>query len=311
MSAAEAAAEDRCASCGIAGGDDIKLKNCTACKLVKYCGVECQRKHRSQHKLACKKRAAELKDELLFKQPESTHLGDCPICCLPIPNATKEDTVRYHIQTCCSKLICSGCSRAKKLIEREEKLPATCPFCRHPVPSSDEEISQNRKKRVEANDPAALYYAGMDFIDAGDYKTAIEYWEKASGLGHVESHHNLSILYDDERGYVKDTKKMTHNREQAAIGGHPFARLNLSAQEQRNGNTDRAIKHLIIAANLGLDEAMQKLHKAHAWDLISTKDFIAVVGTYQAAVKATKSPQRDEAEAAQKMMTRTNLTDLI
>jgi hypothetical protein len=33
---------------------------------------------------ACKKRAAELRDEILFKQPENTHLGDCPICFLPL-----------------------------------------------------------------------------------------------------------------------------------------------------------------------------------------------------------------------------------
>ena len=32
-----------------------------------------------------RKRAAVLRDELLFKQPESSHLGDCPICCLPLP----------------------------------------------------------------------------------------------------------------------------------------------------------------------------------------------------------------------------------
>ena len=66
-----------CASCGVAGGDDIKLKKCTACYLVKYCSVKCQRDHWKQHKKECKKRAAELKDEILFKQPESSHLGDC------------------------------------------------------------------------------------------------------------------------------------------------------------------------------------------------------------------------------------------
>eukprot|EP00984_Skeletonema_dohrnii_P007364 scaffold2671_cov81-Skeletonema_dohrnii-CCMP3373.AAC.4 len=68
-----------CAACGIAGGDDIKLKKCTACKSVRYCGVKCQKEHRPQHKKECKKRAAELRDEILFKQPESSDLGDCPI----------------------------------------------------------------------------------------------------------------------------------------------------------------------------------------------------------------------------------------
>ena len=73
-----------CASCGTPGVDDIKLRKCTACYLVRYCSVKCQKEHRKQHKKECKKRAAELKDELLFRQPESSCFGDCPICCLPV-----------------------------------------------------------------------------------------------------------------------------------------------------------------------------------------------------------------------------------
>ena len=73
-----------CASCGIAGVDDMKLKKCTACHLVRYCSVKCQKEHRPKHKKVCKKRAAELRDEILFKQPDGSDLGDCPICCLPL-----------------------------------------------------------------------------------------------------------------------------------------------------------------------------------------------------------------------------------
>jgi len=28
---------------------------------------------------------AEIKDDKLFTQPDGTHLGECPICCLPLP----------------------------------------------------------------------------------------------------------------------------------------------------------------------------------------------------------------------------------
>ena len=55
-----------CANCGRTSdgeGGLFKLKHCTACRLVKYCGVECQKAHRKQHKKACKQRVAELKDE--------------------------------------------------------------------------------------------------------------------------------------------------------------------------------------------------------------------------------------------------------
>ena len=63
---------DLCANCGKHGSDIVKLKNCTACHLVKYCGVDCQRAHRKQHKKACKQRAAELKDEQLYSQGHET-----------------------------------------------------------------------------------------------------------------------------------------------------------------------------------------------------------------------------------------------
>ena len=72
-----------CASCGIAEVDDIKLKNCDHCDLVQYCSDACQMDHKSEHEEACKIRAAEIRDELLFKQPESSQLGDCPICMTP------------------------------------------------------------------------------------------------------------------------------------------------------------------------------------------------------------------------------------
>ena len=62
--------ESCCANCGAESGDAVKLKNCTACRLVKYCGVDCQKAHRGQHRGACKRRAAELKakDEQLYTQ---------------------------------------------------------------------------------------------------------------------------------------------------------------------------------------------------------------------------------------------------
>jgi len=116
MSIVEEAAMMCCASCGTAGVDDIKLKDCSACKLVKYCGVKSQKDHRPQHKKECKKRAAELRDEMLFKQPESSYLGDCPICCLPLPL----DPTKSILMACCCKLICDGCHVANQMREMKE-----------------------------------------------------------------------------------------------------------------------------------------------------------------------------------------------
>ena len=71
-----------CAECGVDGG--VSLKICKSCMHVKYCNAECQRKHWPTHKKECKQRAAELRDEALFKDPPAKE--DCPICFLPMPN---------------------------------------------------------------------------------------------------------------------------------------------------------------------------------------------------------------------------------
>ena len=75
-----------CANCGMGEESAGDLKACTACKMVKYCNRDCQIAHRPQHKKACKKRAAELHDEKLFKQPPPKE--DCPICMLPLCTIT-------------------------------------------------------------------------------------------------------------------------------------------------------------------------------------------------------------------------------
>ncbi|EJK53195.1 hypothetical protein THAOC_27423, partial [Thalassiosira oceanica] len=41
---------DTCANCGKRGSDTVTLKKCNACHLVKYCGVDCQKAHRKEHK---------------------------------------------------------------------------------------------------------------------------------------------------------------------------------------------------------------------------------------------------------------------
>jgi hypothetical protein len=282
-----------CASCGVAEVNEIKLKKCDACKFVRYCGVKCQRDHWPKHKKACKKRAAELRDEVLFKQPESSHLGDCPICCLPLLIDTKQS---FH--ACCSKVICAGCDYANQMREIQGSLDPKCPFCRHPVSKSLEESIQKMKKRIEANDPVAMSRIGSLRFREGDYNTAFEYWTKAAELGDVGAHYELSCLYRDGRGVEKDKKKQWHHLEEAAIDGDPGARNNLGCVEWKNGRTDRAIKHWIIAANLGYHDSLDALKKNFRMGLLSKEDFAKALRGYQATVDATKSSQRDEAEAA-------------
>ena len=295
MTTAESSEESdemqRCASCGIAAGDDIKLKKCTACHLVRYCGVKCQRDHRPQHKRECKKRAAELKDEILFKQPQGTHDGDCPICCLPL----SIDLQKATTYTCCNKRICLGCERANKMREEERRLQYRCPFCREPVPSTVEENIKQLMTRTGANDPGAMCRVGMMRCQEGDYKSAFEYWTKAASLGGVEAHYQLSVTYRLGLFVAKDEKKEIQHLTVAAIAGHPLARHNLGTSEWRNGRKERAVKHWIIGAKLGYDPSMECVKKGHQDGFVSKEDFDAAHRGHEAAIAATKSPQREAA----------------
>ena len=279
-----------CASCGASGSDDIKLKQC-ACKLVKYCSVKCQKDHRPKHKRECKQRVAELRDEVLFKQPESTHLGDCPICCLPL----SIDSEKSPLAPCCSKRICDGCNLANQLRELEGRLQLKCPFCREVVPRSAEELIEKRMKRVEANDPVAMCDMGTERYQEGDYKAAFEHMVKAAALGDVKAHYQVSTMYGEGRGVEKDEKKELHHLTEASIGGHPIARYNLGCLEMKNGQINRAVKHFIIAAKLGFDPSLKQVKNLFKAGRVSKEDFAAALRGHQAAIEATKSPQRKEA----------------
>ncbi len=289
-STTEAAAEDICALCGNTAGDDIKLKNCTACKLVKYCGVECQRNHRSQHKETCKKRAAELHDELLFKQPEGTHLGDCPICFLPLPvDAFRFRGAAYH--PCCSKMICIGCIYASK----DQSLEQICPFCRTPYPDSDGEANAHLKKRAAANDPFSIRCKASECYIEDDYVESLKLFLKAASLGDIQSHHEAGFMYMDGEGAEVNMKKGEYHLEVAAIGGNAESRYALGMYERNHGSYERAMKHLIIAAKQGLEDALAKLKDGYVEGKISKDEFGEALRAYQRAVDAAKSPQREEA----------------
>ena len=284
-----------CASCGIAQVDEIELTECPDCQSVRYCSDKCREEHRQQHDEECKKRVAELRDEILFRQPESTHLGDCPICFLPLSPEGKKSM----FYTCCCKMICNGCIYANIMSNKNDEVKAkSCVFCRTPMPNDEEETIRQLMKRIEANDPAAMRAMGAKRYDEEDYNSAFEYLTKAAELGDFKAHYQLGGMYERGEGVEKDEEKEVYHYEKAAVGGHPYARHNLACVEERNGNVERAVKHLIIAANLGFDESMKGLWTYYADGFITKDDLEAALRAHKVAVDATKSPEREAGEEA-------------
>ena len=116
-------------------------------------------------------------------------------------------------------------------------------------------------------------------------------------MGDASAHYELSHSYQEGTGGVEKNEKLEmYHLEQAAIGGHPSARNNLGCAEGKNRRHDRAMKHLIIAANLGYDNSLKLLRTFHAEGIVSKEDLASALRGHQAAVDATKSPQREAAE---------------
>jgi len=183
------------------------------------------------------------------------------------------------------------------------KLFQKCPFCREEPAEMQEEIESNLMKRIEKNDPVAMYQMAGFRAQEKNYSGAFEYFSKAAELGHAEAHYELSMFYKAPHwvGVEQDEKKFAYHSEQAAIGGHPVARYNLGYYESNNGNIERAMKHLFIGAKLGEDNSLEMIKTGFKTGLVSKEDFAAALRAHQAAVDATKSPQREEASVARQI----------
>ncbi|EJK46011.1 hypothetical protein THAOC_35344 [Thalassiosira oceanica] len=267
---------EACANCGKEGSITVKLRNCTACRLVKYCGVDCQRAHRKQHKKACKQRAAELKDEKLYSQGHERPEGDfCPICTLPIAFPMAEHSV---IEWCCMKRICEGCNYAA-----QKRGMHDCAFCRTPCPDNDADRLAMIMTRVRKKDPEAMNHLGDKYFYGrlglqNDMRKAVEMYTEAAEL----------VQQDEAKAVEFFTK--------AAVKGHSESRHNLGCYEEEKGNDDRALKHYLISAKMGDNDSIENIKQMFMAGFATKEQYAEASKGYQDAVEEMKSHDRDEAE---------------
>ncbi|EJK43681.1 hypothetical protein THAOC_37850 [Thalassiosira oceanica] len=296
MSCSLVATDDEavCANCGAVSSDTVKLKNCTACSLVKYCGVDCQRAHRKQHKKACKQRAAEREDEQLYSRGHERPEGDfCPICTLPIPLPMHEHS---GFNTCCMKRICKGCDLAT-----QKRGMFDCPFCRTPIPTNDADDLTMIQARVAKKDPVAINFLGKKYFfgDLGlrkDIQKAVELWTEAAELGSIQALFDLGDSYDEGDGVDQDKAKAAEFWTKAAMQGHVSGRYNLGCIEFEKGNYGRSGKHLLISAKLGHKNSLEIIKNMFMRGQANKTQYAEALRGYQDAVEEMKSHDRDEAK---------------
>ena len=290
-----------CANCGKGEEESSDLKSCASCKMVKYCSRDCQEAHRPQHKQECKKRAAELYEENLFKDHPPTQ--ECPICMVPLPVDGETNDV---FKSCCGKIICIGCQigfwetgKGKKF---EEIL---CAFCRRPEFNSDDELIKRLKVHMDKGNGDAITFIGAMYLKGmhglpQDYEKAHKYFLQAGELGCASGYYNLAKLYESGLGVGEDNKKAKHYHEIAAMMGDVTARCCLGAHEVDDDSSTQAIrrahKHLMIAARAGHTVSLDVTKKGFMLGHVTKDEYAQTLRAYQKSCDEMKSDARERVE---------------
>ena len=159
---------------------------------------------------------------------------------------------------------------------------------------------------MEVGDAEAMYDQGCCYSEGlhgvqQDHNKALEFWHRATELGHSLSYYNIANSYYNGRGVGRDEKKAIHYYELAAMGGHPTARYNLGCFEDEAGNMDRALKHHMIAVGFGDNGSLENIKQMFMSGDATKDDYAKALRVYQTYLLEIKSPQRNEAAAADKI----------
>ncbi len=269
---------DRCAACDRVSAN---LKTCTACKMVKYCGVECQRNHRSAHREVCERRT----EELLFQEPPAPE--DCPVCFYMLPDRD------HKYFPCCGKTVCLGC--CVQLHEHHYKI---CPHCRAPVGTPEEEFGK-LQRRADGGDAIAIGLMGL-LYEKGDrveqnMEMAIQLYSRAARLGRPECHYRLGIMFKQGQGVEQDRNKYYYHMQQSAILGNVGARLILGALDWERHKRSQAMKHLRIAVANGSKDALDMIKELFQLNWVGRDEYDNAKLAYRDYTVRVGSPERDRA----------------
>ena len=158
------------------------------------------------------------------------------------------------------------------------------------------------KKRMEADDAQAMCELGVLYSEGihgfpQDWDKALELWHRAAELGYTASYFILGNAYFYGRGVEKSEKKAMHYWGLAATGGVVEARHNLGIIEYRVGNMDRALKHYMIAVELGYADSLKQIKELYKDGHATKDDYAKALKAYQAYLSEIKSDDRDKAAA--------------
>ena len=240
-------------------------------------------------------------DDKLFADPPPNE--DCPICMLPIPFSTNHDhssEVSVAFQSCCGKMICTGCIVASAERMKQGTLKIWCPYCRSPINWMSKGLIKRLEKRMKSKNADSFYCLGNRYYkgDLGltkDINKAMELWSQRAELGSINAHFSLGQLFYQGHGVNIDRNKAIHHWKVAAIGGHEHARVTLGHVEDERGFKDLALKHFMIAAKSGYDEALAEVGKGYKAGHVTKDEYANTLRAHQKTRDEMRSEQRRNA----------------
>jgi len=243
-----------------------------------------------------------ISDNELFREPPPKE--DCPICMLPMPYALGVCGVGKTYQSCCGKILCTGCVLAHQCEINKGKMKDCCPFCRMHIARTDKEDLKRLEHRMKLLDAegflsmASYFEEGIKRIPK-DYRKAFGLFLQGTELGSCRAHYVIASVYlNGELGVAKDMNKALHHLKLAAIGGHESARHNLGVFEYKHGDMDLAMKHFIIAAKSGLDESLKQVGQGYKRGFVTKDDYASALRAHKESLDEMKSEQRRRAAAS-------------
>jgi hypothetical protein len=231
-----------------------------------------------------KKVEEEVKGADLFAPLPPTE--DCAICLVPLSRIT----VQSCYQPCCGNVICWACHREnEESINKQneeknagKKLAFTCPFCREPFPTCDDEENAQRQARCLKNDPVAFtllgnrYQSGEGGTPKDDLKS-LDCYIRAVELGSDAACTNIGLSYHKGIGVSVNKERAALFHRVGALRGDIQGRHNIGVSEYNDlGNHEIGIRHWKIAAEAGYQKSLNALRGIYnAGSEEPGKDFIS------------------------------------
>ena len=164
---------------------------------------------------------------------------------------------------CCGKSICCGCI-CKNLVTEQKKgklKDYKCAFCCQPNPKTIKAL----KKLMKKNNPQAFYqmatqYEEGDGVIQSDTKI-LEMYICAAELGHAQAFGAIGESYEEGIAVEQDMSKALEFWKIAAKKGSWIAHDWLACFHLKNGNENKCIEHMKVAASAGDQESIEGVQR--------------------------------------------------